>query len=99
MEAITMPAIAPAESFFFFGLAFPHELRGSPQSDVPRKEDLGFFERELGIEPIRVPNRVKLAKPGEIGPDKLFSTRLSHTSEVTEKRVWGSLPVKKLCCR
>ncbi|KAG6424423.1 hypothetical protein SASPL_114841 [Salvia splendens] len=99
-----MPAITPAESFFFFGLAFPHELRGSQQSELLKKDDLGFFERELGIEPVRllletVPNRVKLAKPGEIGPEKLFSARLSRTSEVREKRVWGSSPVKKLCCR
>ncbi|KAG6417433.1 hypothetical protein SASPL_119592 [Salvia splendens] len=40
-----------------------------------------------------------MAKPGEIGPEKLFSARLSRTSEVREKRVWGSSPVKKLCCR
>ncbi|KAG6424437.1 hypothetical protein SASPL_114855 [Salvia splendens] len=75
-----MPSITPAKSFFFFGLAFPHELRGSPQSELPRKEDLGFFERELGIEPIEPHQRGE----GEEGLGKLADEEIVLQVEIAE---------------
>ncbi|KAG6420284.1 hypothetical protein SASPL_116807 [Salvia splendens] len=50
------------------------------ESELPRKEDLGFFERELGIEPIRL----LLRGGGEEGLGKLAGEEIVLQVEIAE---------------